>query len=240
MVFTLFVLGFVVVTIHVLDPKGASDESPAKIREEVTALFAGIPQHGATLGSPKAPVTLRVYADLECHTVRRFFLNHLPAILRTWVRSGRVKLEYRSLQTDTLWEPIFIRQEVAALAAGRQDKFWNFADSFIHEEGKEYTRYATDEFLERIASHVSGIQMADWKRARHGIDVFDQVVLGDHHARQQELSATPSFLIGPSGGEIKTPVGSNSEIGSLLNVDTLTPVVERIERERQTAAGLRE
>jgi protein-disulfide isomerase len=32
------------------------------------ALFAGIEQHGAALGSPRAAVTLVEYADLQCPT----------------------------------------------------------------------------------------------------------------------------------------------------------------------------
>lgn len=232
---TLFVLGFVVAAVRTLDSAGAGHPSQEQVQEEVGDLFAGIPQHGATLGYPDAPVTLRVYADLECHTVRRFFLNHLAAIVDTWVRPGRVKLEYRSLQTDTLWEPIFVRQEVAALAAGRQGKFWNFADTFIHEEGKEYTQYATDRFLEGIASHVPGIELAKWSRARHGISIFNEVVLSDHHARNERLSETPSFLIGPTGGEITTPVGPNSELGPLPRAATFAPFVERIEREQRAA-----
>jgi hypothetical protein len=236
----LLVAAFAVPAIRVLDSSGTTVRPEDRTREEVSALFAGIPQHGAAIGNPDAPVTLRIYADLECHTVRRFFLRHLAAIVDTWVRPGRIKIEYRSLQTDTLWEHIFIRQEIAALAAGRQDRFWNFADTFIHDQGKEYTQYATEGFLARVASQVPGMKLAEWRHARNSISVFDEVVLSDHHARKQELTDTPSFLIGPSGGEITTPVGSNRESGPLPVAGTFEPYVEQIESERRAAIpGLR-
>jgi hypothetical protein len=84
--------------------------SREEVDREVSELLAGIPQDGPTLGEPKAPITLRVFADLECPTVRRFVVSRLPAIISTWVRNGVIKLEYRSLETDTVNERTFFRR----------------------------------------------------------------------------------------------------------------------------------
>jgi protein-disulfide isomerase len=136
---------------------GASDKpSQEKTRQEVTALLSGIPQEGATPGWPQAPITIRMFADLECPTVRSFVVSYLPSIVTAWIRTGEVKLEYRSLQTDTGNPRTFIRQEVAALAAGRQDKMWNFLLTFLHEQGQEFTEYATEEFLGEMAAQSRG------------------------------------------------------------------------------------
>jgi protein-disulfide isomerase len=167
-----------------------------EIQQRVSTLLAGIPQHGATLGSPKAPITLRMFADLECPTVKRFVTAYLPSIMRTWVRDGTVKLEYRSLRTDTYNERTFFEQEAAALAAGRQNKMWNYALTFIHEQGPTHTNYATNGFLVDIASQVPGLSWKQWQRDRKEPSLTKRVALELHSAYAKELQYTPSFLLG--------------------------------------------
>src|SRR5436853_641095 len=47
----------------------------SKTATSVQNLLAGIPQSGAQLGSPKAPVTMTYYGDLECPICQDFTLN---------------------------------------------------------------------------------------------------------------------------------------------------------------------
>ena len=56
----------------------------------------------------------------------------LPYLIETYVRSGKLKIEYRSLETATLNLEKFKAQQLAALAAGRQNKMWNFIELFYH------------------------------------------------------------------------------------------------------------
>jgi protein-disulfide isomerase len=177
---------------------GAVDKK--EIQQRVSKLLAGIPQQGTTLGSPEAPVTVWVMADLECPTVRLFVESYLPSILDTWVRTGDVKLTYRSLQTDTVDEEVFYRHEIAALAAGRQDKMWNFALTFMHQQGEKFTEYATDEFLADIASQVPGLTREQWRRDRQDGLLSKRVAHDLHAANEMKLSSTPSFLVGVSPG----------------------------------------
>ena len=93
----------------------------------VTALVAGIPQSGNTLGNPTAPVTMQYFGDLECPICKDFTLGALPTVIKKFVRTGKLRIEYRSLETATGPErEVFRSQQVAALAAGKQDKGWNF------------------------------------------------------------------------------------------------------------------
>jgi protein-disulfide isomerase len=176
---------------------GAVDKK--EIQQKVSKLLAGIPQQGATLGSPEAPVTVWVLVDLECPTVRLFVESYLPSILDTWVRTGDVKLIYRSLETDTYNEKTFYRQEIATLAAGRQNKLWNFALSFVQQQGEKFTDYATEEFLADIASQVPDLDRARWQRDREDASLSRRVAHDLYVANRMELSATPSFLVGASG-----------------------------------------
>jgi hypothetical protein len=170
-------------------------KSREEVVREVTGLLAGVPQDGTTLGSPEAPITLLVFVDLECPTVRRFVVRYLPSIINDWVRPGTVKLAYRSLRTDTYIEHMFFRQEAAALAAGRQNKLWNFALTFAHEQGERATGYANNEFLTNIAVQVPDMKMGRWREERRDALLFRRVARSVHSAHNQDLRETPSFQI---------------------------------------------
>lgn len=186
--------------------------SEKQVGQEVTELLAGIPQDGPTLGAPDAPITIQIFADLECPTVKRFVVVYLPSIVHKWVRGGDVKLEYRSLETDTGDERMFFQQETAALAAGRQDRMWNFVLTFIHEQEEASTNYATEKFLTDIASQVQGLKRARWRHDRENPSLSEQVALNVYGAHAKGFSFTPSFLIDLSdgkGGHVESSDASN-------------------------------
>ncbi len=58
---------------------------------EVETLFKGIPQHGTTLGSQSAPVTMIEYVDAQCPYCRMFETQVLPDIVRRYVRTGKAE-----------------------------------------------------------------------------------------------------------------------------------------------------
>jgi protein-disulfide isomerase len=208
--------------VAVLGVGSSTGGSREQVREEVSALLAGLPQDGRALGSPKAPITLWMFADLECPTVKRFVEAYLPSIVETWVRNGTMKIEYRSLQTDTFNERTFFEQEMAALAAGRQDKMWNFLLTFLHQQGQEDTDYVTDEFIVDIASQVPGLGLRPWHRDREDALLSRQVALGVHTAHVNGMRSTPSFVISLASGQIggsEDPddvAGTKEEIESAL------------------------
>ena len=143
--------------------KIAPESSAARaVTSEVTALLAGIPQTGNVLGQPTAPVTLQYFGDLECPVCRAFTLQALPTIIQKWVRSGKLRLEYRSLETATREPEVFDLQQVAALAAGQQSKLWNFVETFYHEQQEEDSGYVTERYIQGIAGQVPGLNLSRW------------------------------------------------------------------------------
>jgi protein-disulfide isomerase len=94
-------------------PKPGSSASNADVTAVSTALN-GIPQSGQTLGNPNAPVTITEYADLECPVCDAFALptsrntsdgtpgsGYLDQLIAQYVRTGKAKIVYRSLETAT-------------------------------------------------------------------------------------------------------------------------------------------
>jgi len=169
---------------------------------EVTTLLAGIPQNGNVLGRPTAPVTLQYFGDLECPVCRAFTIGALPSVIGKWVRGGELKVEYRSLETATREPEVFRSQQVAALAAGRQNKMWNFVETFYHEQGEEDTGYVTENFIQGIAKQVPGLNLTAWTSERDEPALSSLVASDEQAANSNGLDGTPAFLLGRSGGAL--------------------------------------
>ncbi|HYJ21279.1 MAG TPA: thioredoxin domain-containing protein [Solirubrobacterales bacterium] len=167
------------------------------------ALLAGIPQYGPVLGYRRAPVALQFFGDLQCIDSRRVMLGALPFLIRRYVRTGKLQIQFRSKETDTKeaggWFE-FREQQVAAMAAGKQDKLWNFISVFYRNQGPEFSRYVDDPFLERVAKQA-GLDIDDWKKAREPPEKWvPRIEYDEAIANAARLRSTPSFVIGPTGG----------------------------------------
>ncbi|HTU80230.1 MAG TPA: thioredoxin domain-containing protein [Solirubrobacteraceae bacterium] len=190
---------------------------------EIKKLIGGIPQSGNTLGSPTAPVTLKYFGDLECPICREFTVEALPKIIPRWVRTGKLRIEYHSMSTATGnaekdgAEPaeIFKTQQVAAYAAGKQNKAWYFIETFYHEQGEEDSGYVTEKFIQGIASQVPGLNLTKWSSDRGDPELADEVETDTQIANTEGFTGTPSFLIGHTGSATSklTYPGSPGEPG---------------------------
>ncbi len=169
---------------------------------EITSLLAGIPQRGNTLGDPKAPVTLEYFGDLQCPYCRQFTLGALPSLIRTYVRGGKLKIEYRSLESATRNPATFIAQQVAALAAGTQNKMWHYIELFYREEGKENSGYVTERYLQGLAQQVPGLNLPAWTAARSERGLADTIRRDARAAYYARFTGTPSILFSRAGGRL--------------------------------------
>jgi protein-disulfide isomerase len=174
---------------------GPIDES-----SETGTLLAGLEQSENALGSPAAPITLQYFGDLQCPFCRDFTIRVLPSIIQRWVRPGTLRIEYHALETATGEPDVFIAQQVAALAAGKQGKAWDFIETFYREQREEGSGYVTEAFLDAIAGHIAGLDSAQWTRDRADPDLAGQIADDEHAAENAGLSGTPSFLIGRTAG----------------------------------------
>jgi protein-disulfide isomerase len=185
---------------------------------EVSALLGGIHQSGNVLGSPTAPVSLQYFGDLECPICQKFTLGSLPTVISKWVRTGKLKIEYRSLETATREPEVFKTQQVAAYAAGKQNKAWNFIETFYHEQGEEDSGYVTEKYIQGIASQVPGLNLAQWTTDRGDQTLATQVTVTDAQAASNAgFDGTPSFLIGRTGGTLTKLEYSNPEEPTFVN-----------------------
>jgi protein-disulfide isomerase len=179
-------------------PRPGSTQANATVRG-IDTLLAGIPQSANVLGRPTAPVTLEWFGDLECPYCREFTLGALPTIIQKWVRTGNLKIEYHSMETATREPTVFRTQQVAALAAGEQDRMWYYIETFYHEQGNEDSDYVTERYLHGIASQVPGLRLALWTSDRSDPGLANEVAADRQAVKEEGFKSTPSFLIGRTG-----------------------------------------
>jgi protein-disulfide isomerase len=191
---------------------------------EAEKLLGGIPQAGNTLGSPTAPVTLQYFGDLECPICREFSEGALKPLIEKYVRTGKLKIEYKNLETATREPETFRTQQIAALAAGKQNKGWYYIELFYHQQGQEDTGYVTEKFLQELAKQVPGMNLAKWTADRSNGEFTNTITTDAQAANNAAFTGTPSFLLGKTGGQmakleyssLKDSSSFESAINSLL------------------------
>ena len=202
------VIGVVVVIVAVIlvaTGGGSTKKVPPaheaeKIGKDVTAALQGIPQNGNTLGSPTAPVTLQYFGDLECPICRDFTVGALKTLIPKYVKTGKMKIEYRNLETATREPETFKTQQIAALAAGKQQKMWDYIELFYNEQGEENSEYVTEKYLQGLAQQVPGLNLASWTAARNDTQFANTITSDAQAANGFGFTGTPSFQLGKTGG----------------------------------------
>jgi protein-disulfide isomerase len=181
----------------------------------------GIPQEGLTLGEAGAPVELIEYGDLECPVCKEAAERVLPRVIRTQVATGKAKLTWRNFM---IISPDSAVAGAAAIAAGEQGRGWSFIEEFLRRQGKEGSHYATDEFLESIATAVGVEDLARWNEDRRSAKARDQVKATTREAGHKlGLVGTPTFAIrGPRTHGLKI----------LATPGSAAPLVKAIEEAR--------
>ncbi|MEA2382400.1 MAG: hypothetical protein QOH72_2371 [Solirubrobacteraceae bacterium] len=159
---------------------------------QTAATLSGIPQHGLTLGSAKAPVRVIEFADLQCPFCRDYSLSSMPQLIRDYVRPGKVRMEFRSL---AFIGPDSVSAARVAQAAAQQNKLWNFVDLAYHNQGKENSGWATDAVLRRLAGAVPGLDVNRAFAARDSAAVTAQLNAANALANAKGVQSTPTFLV---------------------------------------------
>jgi protein-disulfide isomerase len=205
------VVGAIIVVAALVIINSGGNKGGIKTGTEATAtanaveqMFAGIPQSGATLGNPNAPVTMTYFGDYECPVCQAFTLQGgFPQLVANEVRQGKVKVEYKSFCTATCNGPnpnVFPTQQVAGLAAGKQSKFWQYTELFYRQQGQEDTGYVNENYLTSLARQVIGLNLATWQSDRNDSALTDQVNSDQTDAKNIGVSGTPTLIFkGPKG-----------------------------------------
>ena len=192
----------VAVTIAVLT---AGPQRMAGNTAALLALLSGIPQHGNTLGQPTAPVTVTEYGDLTCPIGREFARGSEAQLISDVVASGRAKLVYRGFETTSATANAgeYAASQIAARAAGLQDRAWYYILLFYDRQRAETTRYVTDGFMRGIAAAVPGLNLAKWRAARRDAALAAAVIADGRAASAAGVTGTPAIFVSGRRGTLQ-------------------------------------
>jgi protein-disulfide isomerase len=193
-----------------------NSHAETKLVNQVDTLLKGIPQSGNTIGNPNAPVTMTYFGDLQCPICRDFTVDGgFPQLIANDVRNGKVKVVYNAFETATRDPSVFKNQQVAALAAGKQKKFWNFAELFYHQQGQEGTDYVTEKYLDTLAQQA-GLNLSTWRTDRSNPALSTELTSQVSSGTAQGIQGTPTLIFqGPKGkAQAQSAVPSYSELKS--------------------------
>jgi protein-disulfide isomerase len=163
----------------------------------VTQLFKGIPQSGNLLGSPKAPVTMIEYIDLQCSACRLLETEIMPSVIPKYVRTGKVKVEARPIVAIG---PDSERGRRAMEAAGLQNRAFDFAQLLYYNQGAENGNWLNDAMVQAAASSIPGLDVPALLKAQDSATVVAQLKGIDAQATADKVGGTPTIYVGKTGG----------------------------------------
>jgi protein-disulfide isomerase len=187
--------------------------------DAVQRQYGGLPQDEAALGSEDAPVTVRLFTDVQCSDCARWYFGVVPALVDGYVRDGDLRIELRHFSLGAKTTQL---AAIGAAAAADQGREFQFAHLFMLNLDKVPESGVNDEFLLRIASAVPRMQGGVWEEAFEDPET-------EAAAREDTQVAT----------ELRFPTGSAVIVEGPSGSEELTedPSVAEIERAIAAAAG---
>jgi protein-disulfide isomerase len=187
-----------------LATRGGHDDTltsrPAAADGGVATLLRGIPQRGVVLGSPRAPVTLVEFADLQCPYCGEWARVAFPDVVRHYVRSGQVRVVFRGL---AFVGPDSVPALQSTLAAGKQNRLWHVLEGLYRNQGAENTGWVSDDLMRRIGSTVPGLDVDRMLRDRDSSGVDAAMLAARNDAVRMGVNSTPSFAVGYTGKALR-------------------------------------
>jgi protein-disulfide isomerase len=186
----------VLVVVFTGSGSGSSSASGATLPEAdaVAQQFDGIPQAGNVLGKPNAPATMIEYIDLQCPVCRAFESDTMPTIVQRYVRTGKLKVIARPI---AIIGPDSERGVHGMIAAGKQNRAFNFAQILYFNQGPENGGWLDDSMVASAAKSIPGVDVKALQSA-----VKSQAQTFANQAQAINLSGTPTVLVGKTGGKL--------------------------------------
>jgi protein-disulfide isomerase len=183
-------LAAIVVVVGVAVSASGGDPAPA-VKAGAADVVKGIPERAGVLGDPKAPLTVTEYVDLQCPVCAVASEQTLPTLIDDYVRTGKVKLQARTL---SFLGPDSVRAAKVAAGAEQQGRQWAFLESFYAAQGSENSGYVTDDFLRSVAE-VAGVDAEaalEYATTQGAQDALDRA---DQDAQAVGADSTPTFTV---------------------------------------------
>jgi protein-disulfide isomerase len=163
---------------------------------ETNQLLGGIRQDGPALGSPEAEVTVSFFNDLQCRPCADYHLETVPPLVEDLVRDGEAGLEFRNFSVGPRETGV---SSYAAVAAGEQEREWQFIHLTYLNLDEAGAAGITDELLDAIAG-AADLDADEWEEDRASAAVRRAVEADAELAAELELPAQPAVVVDGPGG----------------------------------------
>jgi protein-disulfide isomerase len=186
---------------------------------DVEKLLKGIPQNGLVLGDPNAPVTLIEYVDLQCPICQQFESTEFAPLVEKYVRAGKLKIEMQpwAILDRSSDEHDSTRGQKATIAAGAQNKAFNFAQVLYDNQGVEGTGWLNDQMISNIAASVDGLE--PYQLATDANSAATQSVIKSinnwANSHSSEMVGTPTLYLAQGSGAPQYYKTGVPDLGSL-------------------------
>jgi len=175
----------------------ASPPTPLPDSDAAVSLLRGIPQNGRFLGSPKAPVKMLEYIDLQCSSCRAFETQIMPTIIDKYVRTGKVQVEARPI---VFIGPDSDRGARAMAAAAQQNRGFTLAQILYYNQGAENGGWLSDQTVDDAAVGIPGLRLPVFRAAYSSGAVADQVKRFNSEANADKVRGTPTVYVSKGSG----------------------------------------
>jgi protein-disulfide isomerase len=186
----------VVAVAAIVSSGGAADP---KVKPVESSLFSGIPERNGVLGDPSAKVTVTEFLDLQCPICAEASKRTLPTLINDYVRTGKVKLQARTLHfigADS------VRAARMAAGAEQQGKLWPFLEAFYAKQGAENSGYVTDDFLRDVAADA-GVDAGAALKYADSTPAERPLTKANEDAARLKIDGTPTFTVQRGDGPVK-------------------------------------
>lgn len=185
----------------------------------------------ATLGNDNAPVTIIEFTDYQCPFCGRHARTTLPELRHDYIESGRVRYILRDLPLPM--HPFALRAARAARCAAKEgpDKFWQYHDALFAAQGQ-----LTDSTFPAIARELH-LNLAGFIACQQSIALATQVQRDQAEAMHLGLTATPSFVIGPTTSDGKT---TGLVLSGAMPTSDFQRLIQEVEGSAASAAAQKE
>ena len=160
-------------------PQQAAQAAPAP-----TARNVDLGEGSPTMGAKSAKITIVEWSDFQCPYCSRVEPT-LKQIMDTY--KGEVKLVWRN--EPLAFHPNAMPAAKAAMAAGRQGKFWEMHDLMFSHQGD-----LSDAKYEEWAKQI-GVNVDRWKKDKESPEIAAQIGKDSTYGQSVGADGTPAFFV---------------------------------------------
>jgi protein-disulfide isomerase len=176
-------------------------QSPAASPVKLSRLsLASIPQHNETLGSPNAPVRMLYFDDPQCPFCRIWHMQVLPALVRKYVKTGKLQIQWHGY---AVIGPASVIGERFIAAAGLQNHLWDVLDDLMANQGEENSGWLNTSLLEQIGASIPGFNVPAAMADAVSPAIKHEIVTDVREGNRAGLVGVPYMQIGRRVGPLR-------------------------------------